>query len=72
MTKSKSKTNPKPKPSKKISNDAGTISAIKPRNPAALNPLLRKGHVHEKPGKTVRSRDKQKLRKQLSESNQDD
>jgi len=41
---------------------------IKKRNPLTLNPLMRKSHVHTKPKKTERAKDKQALKKELSES----
>lgn len=44
---------------------------IKPRNPVATHPLLKKSHAHEKPLKSHRSKDKQALRKQLRENSED-
>lgn len=41
---------------------------IKKRNPLALNPLMRKSHAHSTPKKTERAKDKQSLKKEISES----
>ncbi len=43
-------------------------STGKKRNTLALNPLMKKSHVHSKPKKTERAKDKQALKKELSES----
>ncbi len=39
-----------------------------PRNPVALNPLLKKGGAHQKSGKAIRAREKQALRTQVRSS----
>lgn len=43
-------------------------SRAKPRNPIALNPLMKKSRVHSKSGKAERARVKQKLRKEAGEN----
>jgi hypothetical protein len=67
MAKKKKKDNKPPA----VTSKSAARPVLKPRNSAAVNPLLRKGHVHVKPQKTERSKDKQALRKELANTNDD-
>jgi hypothetical protein len=44
-----------------------TIPSLRPRNPVALSPLLRKGGVHERSKSGVRSEVKQLVQEEIGE-----
>jgi hypothetical protein len=43
-----------------------TLSRLRPRNPVAMSPLLRKGGVHERSKSGVRAEVKQQLQDELT------
>lgn len=53
--------------SKKKAKKSPTERLVKPRNPLALDPLMKKGGAHEKSFKAKRKSSKHLLRKQLAE-----
>lgn len=66
------KKNKKHKHEQTDTSTSASKSVIKPRNTAAINPLLSKGHAHTKPKKAERNKSKQELRKELMNAKQDD